>query len=168
MSFGHLCGRGYTPSSHRLADPNLEDTLATGKSGHYDSLVTRVKCTASDLHPLETSLASASRDCTVRFWFVNRKDESQALRAHTAAVRSLDFSPDSLSFATASDDMTVKVWSVQRQNLQQTIAVHSNWVHSVRYSPDGRLLATCSDDKTLCIWDTVSKTSAHCFADSKK
>lgn len=30
MRFGHVCGRGRPPSSHRLADPNLENALATG------------------------------------------------------------------------------------------------------------------------------------------
>ncbi|KAH9364226.1 hypothetical protein HPB48_000549 [Haemaphysalis longicornis] len=119
--------------------------------------------------PSGSLLASASRDGTVRFWMVNKKDESRVLRAHIGAgVRSLDFSPDGHSLATASDDMTVKVWSVQRQSLQQTITAHSNWVHSVRFSSDGRLLASCSDDKTLSIWDVGAKTSAHCFTDSGK
>ena len=39
----------------------------------------------------------------------NSKGESTVFKAHTATVRSVDFSHDGLNLVTASDDKTVKV-----------------------------------------------------------
>ena len=41
---------------------------------------------------------------------VCRKGESTEFKAHTATVRSVDFSQDGQSMCSASDDKTVKVW----------------------------------------------------------
>ena len=42
-----------------------------------------------------------------------RKGESTVFKAHTATVRSVDFSADGQSLVTSSDDKTVKVWFQQ-------------------------------------------------------
>lgn len=39
-------------------------------------------------------LASASRDCTIRLWKPTIRGESYEIRAHSAAVRTISFSPD--------------------------------------------------------------------------
>ena len=39
----------------------------------------------------------------------SRKGESTVFKAHTATVRSVDFSQDGLSLLTSSDDKTIKV-----------------------------------------------------------
>ena len=39
-----------------------------------------------------------------------RKGESTVFKAHTATVRSVDFSADGQSLVTSSDDKTIKVW----------------------------------------------------------
>lgn len=41
--------------------------------------------------------------------YFHRKGESTVFRAHTATVRSVDFSSDGQSLLTASDDKTIKV-----------------------------------------------------------
>ena len=49
-------------------------------------------------------IGSASSDRTVRLWIPSVKGESTVFRAHTAAVRSLHFSPDSAQMMTARLD----------------------------------------------------------------
>lgn len=39
-------------------------------------------------------LASASQDCTIRLWKPTIRGESYEIRAHSAAVRTISFSPD--------------------------------------------------------------------------
>ena len=43
------------------------------------------------------------------FFIIQSKGESTVFKAHTATVRSVDFSGDGQSLLTASDDKTVKV-----------------------------------------------------------
>jgi len=45
----------------------------------------------------------------VKFAFDARKGESTEFKAHTATVRSIDFSQDGQSICSASDDKTIKV-----------------------------------------------------------
>ena len=40
-----------------------------------------------------------------------RKGESTVYTAHSAAVRSVDFSSDGQNLLTSSDDKTIRVWS---------------------------------------------------------
>lgn len=42
--------------------------------------------------------------------FFNRKGESTVFKAHTATVRSVDFTYDGQTLITASDDKTIKVY----------------------------------------------------------
>lgn len=44
-----------------------------------------------------------------RVWMSGRKGESTEFKAHTATVRSVDFSPDGQNMCSASDDKTIKV-----------------------------------------------------------
>jgi len=66
--------------------------------------------------------------CDLRF----SKGESTVFKAHTATVRSVDFSSDGLNLLTCSDDKTIKVWAVHRQKFQFSLTQHMNWVRSAK------------------------------------
>jgi len=48
---------------------------------------------------------------TVRLWENNYHGNSQKIRAHSGAVRSVNFSSDGRLLVTTSNDKTVKVWN---------------------------------------------------------
>lgn len=115
-------------------------------------------------------LASCSRDRTVRIWVTSStRCDSSVFRAHSAPVRSVEFSPfDSQKLITASDDKSIKFWSVNRHEFITSIAEHTNWVRSARYSPDGRMIASCSDDKTIRLFDERTGSTIHVFGKEPK
>lgn len=62
-----------------------------------------------------------------------RKGESTVFKAHTASVRSVQFSSDGQRLVTASDDKSVKVWGVERKKFLYSLNRHTNWVRCARY-----------------------------------
>uniref|UniRef100_A0A672SJB8 POC1 centriolar protein homolog B n=1 Tax=Sinocyclocheilus grahami TaxID=75366 RepID=A0A672SJB8_SINGR len=94
-----------------------------------------------------------------------QKGESTVFKAHTANVRSVQFSNDGQRLVTASDDKSVKVWGVERKKFLYSLNRHTNWVHCARFSPDDRLVASCGDDRTVRFWDTSSRQCINIFTD---
>ncbi|XP_041593902.1 POC1 centriolar protein homolog B isoform X4 [Vulpes lagopus] len=95
-----------------------------------------------------------------------RRGKSSEFKAHTAPVRSVDFSADGQFLATASEDKSIKVWNMYRQRFLYSLYRHTHWVRCAKFSPDGRLIVSCSEDKTIKIWDTTNKQCVNNFSDS--
>ena len=74
------------------------------------------------------------------------------LEGHTAAVRSVAFSPDGRQVLTGSSDKTAKLWNLDGQEVR-TFAGHTAEVWSVAFSPDGRQVLTGSYDNTAKLWN---------------
>ena len=76
------------------------------------------------------------------------------IKAHTALVHSVAFSPDGKLFATAGFDKTAKVYDFVNGTFkeQRILAGHTDPVYCVAFSPDGKTLATSSLDKTIRLW----------------
>src|SRR5207245_8734215 len=83
--------------------------------------------------------------------------EVGALVGHTAAVRSVTFSPDGKILASGSDDKTVKVWQVAARRELATFKGIMASPYSVAFAPDGRTLALGSSDKTVKLWDLAGQ-----------
>lgn len=66
--------------------------------------------------------------------YLYRKAESTTFRAHTSAVRSVNFSSDGQFLVTASDDKSIKVWTVQKPKFLFSFNQHINWVRCAKYA----------------------------------
>jgi WD40 repeat protein len=68
--------------------------------------------TSLAIAPDGKSLASGSRDATIKLWDLEGRRERATLRGHAAPILALAFSPDGESLASADADRTLKVWDV--------------------------------------------------------
>ena len=86
------------------------------------------------------TLASASRDKTVRLWDARSGAEQAVLRGHTGGVYSSAFSPDGRILASASDDNTLRLWDARSgEPIDRFPCVGS--VYTCAFSPSGEKLA---------------------------
>ena len=104
------------------------------------------------------TLASGSRDKTVRLWDVATGSLKTELTGHTDWVYSVSFSPDGLTLASGSRDRTVRLWDVATGSLKTELIGHTHWVNSVSFSPDGATLASGGVDGAILLWDTAPET----------
>jgi WD40 repeat protein len=102
------------------------------------------------------TLASASRDRTVKLWDAGSGATLQKLVGHTNGVSAVAFSPDGKTLASASRDRTVKLWDAGSGAVRQTLEGHMGYITAVAFSPDGKTLASASYDGTVKLWDAGS------------
>jgi WD40 repeat protein len=104
------------------------------------------------------TLASGSRDTTLKLWDVASGRELRTLSGHSSAVFSVAFSGDGRILASGSDDNTVKLWDVASGRELRTLSQHSFLVKSIALSPDGRILAAGSvlGGDLIKLWDVAS------------
>jgi serine/threonine protein kinase/Tol biopolymer transport system component len=98
------------------------------------------------------TLASGSRDQTIKLWGVSTGKCTTSLTGHTRVVHSVAFSPDGKTLASGSRDQTIKLWDVSTGKCTATLTGHTESVYSVAFSPDGKTLASCSGDQTIKLW----------------
>ena len=91
------------------------------------------------------TIASTSRDQTVRLWDVDTGTLKNTLQGHTHEFIWVAFAPDGKTIASASYDGTARLWDVDTGREKVTLQGHTDggpyFVTSVAFSPDGRTLA---------------------------
>jgi WD40 repeat protein/serine/threonine protein kinase len=75
------------------------------------------------------------------------------LDAHTAAVRSVQFSSDGKLVLSAGHDNTVKVWSIDNASPLKTLRGHDSWVRDCAFSPDGQWVLSAGYDNHARLWN---------------
>ncbi len=99
--------------------------------------------------PDDQTLASASRDGTIRLWDPQTAELKTLLIGHTEPVNGIVFSPDGQTLASASRDTTIRLWNPHNGQLKTTLRAHTGFSYvgfnSVAFSPDGQILAAGDD-----------------------
>ena len=101
------------------------------------------------------TVASASRDKTVKLWDTVTGRQRGTLTGHTGSVKSVAFSPDGETIASASADKTVKLWDVATGKEAATLAMQTG-VSFATFSPDGTRIAASSPG-TVTLWDVATR-----------
>ena len=123
-------------------------------TGHTDDVLSVA------FSPDGQTLASGSRDDTVRLWDVATGTLQQTL-TYTGSVSSVAFSPDGQTLASGVDGWTgtIYLWDVATGVLQYTLLAHKGGLSSVAFSPDGRTLASVGGwDALVSLWDVATGT----------
>ncbi|MFV9507313.1 MAG: WD40 repeat domain-containing protein, partial [Oscillochloridaceae bacterium umkhey_bin13] len=106
------------------------------------------------------TLASASRDRSIRLWRIGDNGRAPSLLATLADqadhVTSLAYSPDGNLLAAGGADRTVRVWRTFDRARVQTLGGLGGKVEALAFSPDGQTLAAGSRDRQLRLWETQS------------
>ena len=103
------------------------------------------------------TLASASKDNTIKLWDATTGKKISTLTGHTDWVNSVVYSPDGKTLASASADNTIKLWGVTTGKEISTLNGHKDFVNSVVYSPDGQVLASASKDGKIKLWNVTTR-----------
>src|SRR5262249_49275475 len=101
------------------------------------------------------TLASASRDYTVKLWDVAGAKVRANLQGHQGGPRGVAFAPDGKTVASAGwtqpdpKDATkfvgeVRLWDVATGKFQTTLKGHKAPLFAVAFAPDGKTLASAS------------------------
>ena len=105
--------------------------------------------------PDSETLASATRDQTIKLWDVTTDKLIATLKGHENETSSLAFSPDSNILASGSIDTTVKLWDVTTRKLKTTLKGHTRETYFVAFSSDGKTLASATRNEIIKLWDVT-------------
>ncbi|MBD2611881.1 trypsin-like peptidase domain-containing protein [Nostoc punctiforme FACHB-252] len=142
------------PSQQRTKISSASTNFVFWKTlqGHF------LPITSITFSPNGQTLASGSRDMSIRLWNVATGTVKRTLQGHSERIDSVAYSPDGKILASGSDDETIKLWDVATGIIKFTLQGSFFSVHSVTFKPDGKVLASGSDDGKIKLWDVATGT----------
>lgn len=118
--------------------------------GHEDEIK------ALEFAPDGKTLASGSKDGTIRLWNTTTGDQTTSFSADTNTA--LAFSTDSKTLASIYDDKRIKLWDINTGEELMTLKGNIGICYALAFSADSKILASGSHDGTILTWDTATGT----------
>ena len=107
---------------------------------------------------------SAAFDDQVILWDLDKREPSQRLIGHEAAVNAVLFlPPDERQALSAGDDGTLRLWNLEKGSEIATWRGHEKKVVGLAATPDGRYVMSASWDRSLRLWDLSRGTTERIF-----
>ncbi|OGE52409.1 hypothetical protein PENARI_c010G03880 [Penicillium arizonense] len=142
--------RSHHDSTNWLPDAQPRHALQSHRDG--------ITCMA--FHPVYSSLASGSEDCTIKIWDWEYGQLERTLKGHRRPVLGLEYGgpKDQIRLASCSSDLTIKIWDPSNEYANvRTLCGHDHSVSAVRFlTPNGNLLVSASRDASIRIWDMLT------------
>ena len=82
------------------------------------------------------TLASCSRDKTIKMWDARTGQLLRTLTEHTGDLYSVAFSPRGDLLASGGLDKVIQLWHTQTGKVVRTLTGHDDIVRSIAFSPD--------------------------------
>lgn len=95
-------------------------------------------------------------DNNITVWSMESGEAVHRFGAHTAAVRSLAFSPDGTQLLSASDDSTIILWDVVGGAFVRRYEGHTDTVWALSFNSDGSQFLSGSSDTSIILWNTAT------------
>jgi WD40 repeat protein/tRNA A-37 threonylcarbamoyl transferase component Bud32 len=110
------------------------------------------------LHPDQKTLASSSRDRTVKLWDCNSQRQLHSLNCDSQLVTRLAFDTAGRRLAGISTDGKLRVWDIETGNVVRVVTTHtvSALAASSLVFADEETIVTSNRDGTLRLWDVTS------------
>ncbi len=145
--------------------------MVSGESKHilkeHSDFVTSIS-----FSPDGKTLASGSKDQSIRFWDVATGTLKQTLTVHPAGITNVAFSPDGSTLTSVDEDKSIFLWDTTSGEHKITLAdkglitkqiAKQETIENTFFSTDGSILATVKFDNTIRLWDTTTGTLIQTF-----
>ncbi|KAK5989962.1 Vegetative incompatibility protein HET-E-1 [Cladobotryum mycophilum] len=153
----------FSPTSSAVKQHQASEKLSFIKeiqgTRDYDMCIQMLEGHSDDVFDIVFSpdgktLASSSRDKSIRLWDAITGIIQRSLEGHTKGITGVAFSPNGKTLASSSHDNTIRLWDSATGAHQQTLKHESNCM-IFAFLLDGRTLASF-EKPNIKLWDVVT------------
>lgn len=139
-----------------ILDAETYKTIAT-LSGHKDLI------TSATFSPNGKTVATSSRDKTIKLWDISTGKELHTYTGHSNIVTDVVFSPDGKFVLSTSFDNEARLWNVGIEDRPDVIKCDLGILSMLTYSPDGKYIAAISVMGKAKVWNAETKDCVSSF-----